>query len=66
MESLAREYGEPWLAPGPMQRGMLLMTMAISALGIRPAEMLSARASKFEPRPAQEYAYALVHKEKNV
>src|SRR5439155_7477189 len=35
--------------PGAPSR--LLMTTAISAVGILPAAMLSARASKFEPRP---------------
>src|SRR5258708_40011007 len=30
--------------------GLLLMTTEISALGMRPAETLSARASKLEPR----------------
>src|SRR5208337_2537565 len=35
----------------PRASGLLLMTMAISALGMRPAATLSASASKFEPRP---------------
>src|SRR5579863_2439648 len=35
--------------PGAL--GLLLMTTEISALGMRPAETLSARASKLEPRP---------------
>ena len=35
--------------PGALSR--LLMTIAISASGMRPAAMLSASASKFEPRP---------------
>jgi hypothetical protein len=35
----------------PAASGLLLITTAISALGILPAETLSAKASKFEPRP---------------
>ena len=44
--------------PGAPSR--LLMTMAISAPGMRPAATLSASASKFDPRPLRSTAIFLV------
>src|ERR1700739_3305863 len=49
-------------SPGAL--GLLLMTMEISALGMRPAETLSARASKLEPRPLRRTPMRLSMKEK--
>jgi len=48
--------------PGAFSR--LLMTMAISALGMRLEARLSARASKFEPRPLNRTPMRLVMNEK--
>src|SRR5262249_11166744 len=50
--------------PGAPSR--LLTTRAISAPGMRPAETLSARASKFEPRPLRRMPSRLAMKEETV
>src|ERR1700751_5727393 len=49
--------------PGAPSR--VLTTMAICALGMRPAEMLSASASKFEPRPLRSTPIRLVISKKS-